>query len=370
MNINRNNYEEFFILYLDNELASEDRLRVETFVQENPDLQAEFSMLNQLRFSPDDNISFEHKDSLLQAEDPAVSDLQESVLLYLDNELDSDSRDEFETALGRNPEMQAELDLYRKASFNPNERIVFPYKETLYRREEKARIVPIGWRRIAAAAAILLAVSVTTFVVMNRKKDAGQDIAGYVQSAVQEGKGTASTAPDTRPTGSSIASVDSAAGIEKQDAPVQPGIVAGNTEKFVKPVTAPVKKVLPENETGEEKMVKVHNNLPKPVNNPYAGNTEDKPQLVSNDVKPRQALTQPEQKNTLRAVTPGNDEALQLAVNRSADPGDDDFPDQPSRKNKLRGFFRKVTRTFEKNTNIKATDEDDRLLVGGLAIRL
>ena len=57
-------------------------------------------------------------------------------------------------------------------------------------------------------------------------------------------------------------------------------------------------------------------------------------------------------------------------VSTSADPGDDDFPDQPSRKNKLRGFFRKVTRTFEKNTNIKATDEDDRLLVGGLAIRL
>ena len=40
------------------------------------------------------------------------------------------------------------------------------------------------------------------------------------------------------------------------------------------------------------------------------------------------------------------------------------------RKNKLRGFFRKVTRTFEKRTNIDPTDNDDRLLVGGLAIKL
>ena len=40
------------------------------------------------------------------------------------------------------------------------------------------------------------------------------------------------------------------------------------------------------------------------------------------------------------------------------------------RKNKLRGFFRKVTRNFEKRTNIEATDEDERLLIAGLAIKL
>ena len=40
------------------------------------------------------------------------------------------------------------------------------------------------------------------------------------------------------------------------------------------------------------------------------------------------------------------------------------------KKNKLRGFFRKVTRTFEKRTNIDPTDQDNRLLVGSLAIKL
>jgi hypothetical protein len=48
----------------------------------------------------------------------------------------------------------------------------------------------------------------------------------------------------------------------------------------------------------------------------------------------------------------------------------DDEQNEPGRKNKLRGFFRKITRTFEKTTNMKATDDEDRLLVGGLAIRL
>ena len=33
MKLNRNNYEEYFILYMDNELDSDDRREVEAFVQ-------------------------------------------------------------------------------------------------------------------------------------------------------------------------------------------------------------------------------------------------------------------------------------------------------------------------------------------------
>jgi hypothetical protein len=43
---------------------------------------------------------------------------------------------------------------------------------------------------------------------------------------------------------------------------------------------------------------------------------------------------------------------------------------QDGKKNKLRGFFRKVTRTFEKRTNMDATTDDNKLLVAGLAISL
>ena len=45
MNIDRNNYEEFFLLYVDGELDATQQLAVENFVQQNPDLAVELKMI-------------------------------------------------------------------------------------------------------------------------------------------------------------------------------------------------------------------------------------------------------------------------------------------------------------------------------------
>ena len=50
MQINRHNYEEYFILYMDNELGSTERRMVEDFVKLHPDLQEELDMLLQSRW--------------------------------------------------------------------------------------------------------------------------------------------------------------------------------------------------------------------------------------------------------------------------------------------------------------------------------
>src|ERR1700676_4331924 len=52
MEINRNNYETFFLLYLDRELNPTDMLDVEKFLSENADLQKEFVLLQRTIFVP------------------------------------------------------------------------------------------------------------------------------------------------------------------------------------------------------------------------------------------------------------------------------------------------------------------------------
>jgi hypothetical protein len=68
MDINRNNYETFLLLYLDGELPPADRLAVENFLREHADLQREFAFLQQTIQLPAD-IVFEHKNSLLRKEE-------------------------------------------------------------------------------------------------------------------------------------------------------------------------------------------------------------------------------------------------------------------------------------------------------------
>ena len=56
MNLTRHNYEEYFLLYVDGELPGDDRLAVEAFLQEHPDLVEEMDDLSRTVLSPADDV--------------------------------------------------------------------------------------------------------------------------------------------------------------------------------------------------------------------------------------------------------------------------------------------------------------------------
>ena len=58
MNINRNTYEEFFLLYVDNELSQAERRQVEAFIEENPDLRPELDMLHDVVLRPEESTRY------------------------------------------------------------------------------------------------------------------------------------------------------------------------------------------------------------------------------------------------------------------------------------------------------------------------
>jgi hypothetical protein len=109
----------------------------------------------------------------------------------------------------------------------------------------------------------------------------------------------------------------------------------------------------------EEKLIAQNNvtsqqtsDLPDTKHNPNANNaTEEKPIA---DLTKEEALTSNNDNKPNEVVTP--DIASSLNNGRAAEPVEPDYAlgtDDSGKKNKLRGFFRKVTRTFEKRTNIK-----------------
>ena len=178
MNINRHNYEEYFILYMDNELGSDERSMVEAFVLQHPDLKEELDLLLQYKLSPDTEITFPGKEELLKVngETPVtITNYEEWMVLYIDDELTTDQRTELEKFLAVNPYIQKKLALLQRSKLQP-EQINFAGKESLYRREEKVKALPVRWLRIAAAAVLLLGIGITVAVFVNKNPSGKGDI--------------------------------------------------------------------------------------------------------------------------------------------------------------------------------------------------
>ena len=168
MNINRNNYEEYFLLYADKELSADEKSMVETFVQQNPDLEEEFVMLQQSVIKPDNTITLEDKSPLFRNGEFINQDnYEEKFLLYTDNELNLSEIVETEKFVLSHPSLQNDFILLQKAKYEPDTTIVFPDKGMLYKKEEDGKVIPFRWK--ALAAAVILGIGLWTGVTYMQK---------------------------------------------------------------------------------------------------------------------------------------------------------------------------------------------------------
>lgn len=351
MKLNRYNYEEYFILYLDNELDSEGCREVEAFLLENPDLKAELDIFTQSKLTPDTDISFADKGSLLRFDNSSISlaNYEEWLTAYIDDEVTSEQRSEIEQFVASNPAVLNELNLLKRVKLQP-ETIVFPDKESLYRKTEKAKVISIRWIRVAVAALLLFAVGTTAIVMMNNKKSNGSNDGSTAKNKTESPKIKSVEANDIQQpivnpkTNSSKNQIAVAADNKTNKLSRNE---ARNAIAAVNPNTTETKEQsgLTKEDTEIVVLKKPTNNLPQPIANADL-NSGDRP-------NPRGNVT----------FTPDNS-----SDNRTGNP-EFDFASNDSGNKGIRGFLRKVTRTIEKRTNIKTTDDDGRLLIAGLAIK-
>ena len=370
MNINRHNYEEFFLLYVDKELSAAERKAVDMFVQENPDLQIELNLLQETVLSADD-IVLDKKDWLYMEE--GVSALQEELLLYADEELTGNDKRAVEAMLATNKKARAEWAILKQTKLQADLDIVFADKQSLYRKEA-GRIVGFRWWRVAAAA-VLLGFGLWTGVAVYKNnftsKTGAEELA--VKADQQQKKTGATASPD------SIA-----------EANTTTNNIASTTGKDKGQITSPVKdqnaveKNNAQNSIVPKESIAIQNNSNKKQENNLP--TAPLQNINSNNSNERiVAIVQPSNNNSSRVsgtneavvkITPrdnvnnaltasnvnnGNKEehntAIQVVNNTTADGENNgrylNVDDDKEKRTALGGFLRKAKRVIERTTNVK-----------------
>jgi hypothetical protein len=370
MNITRHNYETYFLLYTDNELPEQERMAVDNFVRENPDLKPELELLLQTSLPPE-TVSFRFKNDLLKQENPFT---QEQLLQYLDNELDETESSKIAASISNNAAMKAEWEILQRTKLDNNDVVVFEHKKDLYRHENNV-VAIFTWRRVAIAAAIIAALFFGATILFN--KNTGND-----EMATNDKSPVTSPVKEIKP--------DDEKQLADKKGPGENVIAAGNDQE---PSAAENEKTLahdtrlnkriPVQQTGiahhdEQSSVKERMPVPKqPKSNLENINNNERNKSNALAVEPKTEMLQKKifsnelevngQKELsshpltapdveIKAITTNRYASVAMLAEQPAEENNNKilFMDEDKvNRSKLGGFLRKVKRTIERKSNIK-----------------
>ncbi len=343
-NINRHNYETYFLLYTDNELSVAEKKAVDDFVQSNPDLKEELEMLQQSIVKPE-NIVFDKKGLLIREEIPYQ--VQENLLLHLDNELAATDADKMEGLIRGDIDINREWAILQQTKLSPDNAIVFNDKQSLFRKDS-GRLVVFPWRRLAAAAVFIGFGVWGSLVFLNKETEVGgKDAAknnNVIKDAVEQvTKQTVTVEP--RPG-------------EQKDIAVIEVITKNTTSKTGK---HPAGQVTPRNlPIGDMQPIivkKQDNDLPAPIFENVNINGSNK--IITSIVTPEKTaniIDNPGNNDIGSKGDPANVYASTASFTDDMEESDNHIlflDEEKIKKTKLGGVFRKVKRVIERNVNSK-----------------
>jgi len=348
MKIDRHNYEEYFLLYIDNELNVEQKKQVELFVKENADLEEELVMLQQLKLIPDKTIVFDKKDLLMKEENNSLINMnnyEEWLILYVDNELNEKETVVVEKFAAAHPHIQQELNLFQQTKLQ-SEKIVFADKEVLYRRE-RVTVISMQWWRVAVAAILIMAAGVTAYSIFKNSNNGKRHI--------EIVKTRTNIDPISNKTSNSLKLTISD---KKEQNIIKQNKQVANTISVNKKLTK---------EKQSRKAIQQNNQLL--VNNPGNIGTE-KAQPITSSITEK--TIQPQLSNTVVIGDKTHKENFNpdSVTKHQRETPQPIYASNNTENKRLRGFFRKATRLIERTTNINPANDDNKVLIGGMAFNL
>ena len=151
--INKENYEAFLIDYLDGNLNDEMKLMLENFLDDNPEIKAEFEEFENISLAPI-NIAFENKAMLKQDKSEAYFDAL--IIDDVEGKITNSDKRELESVLKTDSTLTKKHLQYSKTKLIPDLSIVYSAKESL---KQKTKIYTLYYYAASVAAILLLFVS-------------------------------------------------------------------------------------------------------------------------------------------------------------------------------------------------------------------
>jgi hypothetical protein len=338
--ITRDNYEVYFVMYVDDELNAMERRAVDQFIQQNPDLEEELVMLQQSVLRADEGIVFEEKESLFKhtAWD-AINEqnCEEYFVLYSDDELTNEEKDKVEQFVYKHPQYQADFELIQQVKLVPDNTLSFPDKAYLYRTEEdEARVIAFPWRRFTAAAIVLLTIGslawyASTHFIINKN-------VVELPTTKSTGKTQTPTVTDNKP-------------VPEADIVKAP---KDEHNSITMAVTTTHQKNISNKSNIQQPLYVKQESTQQPEEGP-AGENEQSLSARLVDVAVGNLYERPEIKSTVIKNTTIN---KAIATKTAIAPSEEEpnltqmaVLTQPINKTPLRGFFRKVSRVVDKVTS-------------------
>src|SRR2546423_804630 len=129
MRINLQNYEEYFVRYLDGELPSQEAGEVEFFLQQHPELNAELNAFKSTMLLSDEEILFPNKELLKKG--ITLLNYEDYFIRKVEGELSSAETLDLSVFMKQHPELQQEMNAFGATKLVADSAIVFPDKNSL-----------------------------------------------------------------------------------------------------------------------------------------------------------------------------------------------------------------------------------------------
>ncbi len=163
MKIDRNNYEPFFMDYLDGNLTAGEIDELIDFLSKNNDLAEELKDLDKIRINDENTLKYEGK-SLLKNDLDMPDVFEEQCIRYIEGDITPGEKKILLREIRNNPEAKKELTLFQSTISAPDNSVTYKPKNKLLKNENP---IVLRWWNVAAIIVLMFIV----FSTRNYKSD-------------------------------------------------------------------------------------------------------------------------------------------------------------------------------------------------------